>query len=134
MVYNYTVFEDISLGEGQFFEDADRSSEKYLTTKKTDDPNCIGRINSFGKDMSFSIRTLKTYFDNSADPLNKSFIICTNNNDDYHNLKKQLDANGIVVTEDTSEQGEAGETKSIMGVLQPQHPLTISDHQSKKTY
>ena len=94
MVYNYTVFEDISLGEGQFFEDADRSSEKYLTTKKTDDPNCIGRINSFGKDMSFSIRTLKTYFDNSADPLNKSFIICTNNNDDYHNLKKQLKAAG----------------------------------------
>ena len=117
LVYNYTVFNDISLGEGHFFEDADRSSDKYLTTQKTDDPNCIGRINSFGKDMSFSIRTLKTYFDNSADPLNKSFIICMTSNGDYRNLKKQLDTNGIVVTEDTSEQGEAGETKSIMIIV-----------------
>ena len=36
LVYNYNVFEDISLAEGHFFEDADRSSDKYLTTLKTD--------------------------------------------------------------------------------------------------
>lgn len=117
LAYNYTVFEDISLGEGHFFEDKDRSSDKYLTTKKNDDPKCIGRINSFGKDMLFSIRTMKTYFDNSADPLNKSFIICTANNGDYDSIKKQLGANGIIVTEDTSERGEAGETKPIMIIV-----------------
>lgn len=117
LAYNDMVFEDISIGTGHFFEREDYNSSKYLSIEKTDDPLCIGRINSFGKNISFNIKTLKDYFNNNTDPLNRSFVVCIDNYKNYNSFKEQLKNNEITVTEDNSTQGTSVNSPSILIIV-----------------
>lgn len=114
LAYNSEPFNTLSLQKGHFFEKDDYTSKKYLSTNNSDDKNCIGVINTFGKDINYNIKTLKSYFDYNPDPLNKTYTIDFKDTKSFENFKEAIDNDGIVVTVSDNEfMNSQGETPSF---------------------
>lgn len=114
LAYNAEPFNTLSLKRGHFFDKDDYTSQKYLSTNDSDDNNCIGVINVFGKDIDYNIKTLKSYFDYNTDPLNKTYTIDFKDINSFKNFKDDINNDGIAVTvSDYELMNSIGETPSF---------------------
>lgn len=103
-----SLFSSLPLDDGRFFTSNELESDVYLsTTKQDNDPKCIGVISSFGKNYSFQIRTLKSFFDNNADPINKRYTIVLKDPRNFELLKSELEKEGVNITEETAAEDTA---------------------------
>lgn len=112
--YNTKPFDTLPLKKGHFFKKSDNAGEKYLSTDNLNDKNCIGVINTFGRGVSYRIKTLKSYFDNNSDPLNKTYTIDFKDANSFNSFKEEINNCGIAVTVSNNEpMTSMGETPSF---------------------
>ncbi|MBU5591638.1 DUF1430 domain-containing protein [Clostridium sp. MSJ-4] len=93
MFANSDIFKNIKLNNGRFMNDFESESNKYLSTKKTNDENQIGQICDFTGKNYFEIRTLKSKLDSNI--FSRNFYITMPNKSDFEKFVKDLNLEGI---------------------------------------
>ena len=97
-ITNMNVFKDVHLEDGRFFDLDENESDKFISTKNTNDENQIGKLATFtqtSKSPDFELRTLKKGL--NQDIFNRNLSLELDNTDDLDSFIQELHLEDIYV-------------------------------------
>ncbi|WP_194191632.1 DUF1430 domain-containing protein [Clostridium chrysemydis] len=108
-----SIFKDINLESGKVLEPYNDNSNLFLGTKKSEDKNQIGQIESFSGKDEFIIKPMKSNLDIST--FSREFTLQLKDEDTLNNLTSDLEKEGVYIRR--SLDGESGKYNNNLIII-----------------